>query len=114
MHAANIGSECAGAGALSRPRVNACACGYQCRSWGRPWEPSQCRPEPGAAADGQRTPRTKDNLYRRRSVEQAAPRRRAHGCSKVNAERQEEPRRRKRRRNRCASTDRTRGGRCLR
>lgn len=34
--AANTDSECADAGALSRPRVNVCECEYPCRPLGRP------------------------------------------------------------------------------
>lgn len=34
---ANIGSGCAGVGALFRPRASACACGCLWRSLGRPW-----------------------------------------------------------------------------
>lgn len=114
MHAANIGSECAGAGVLSRPRVNVYVCVYPCRSLGRLWEPIQCLPEPGAAADGQCIPHMKDNLYRCWLVEEAALCRLVHDWSQVDAEQQEEQRRMKRKRSRCVLIGRTRGGRCLR
>lgn len=113
MHAANIGSECAGAGVPSHPRVNVCACVYLCRSSDRPWEPIQCLPEPGAAADGTCIPHMKDSLYHHWPAEEAALRRLAHDWSQGDAEQQEEQTRRKRKRSRCVLTGRTRGGRCL-
>ncbi len=112
--AANTGSECAGAGALSRPRANACVCVYPCRSSGRPWEPIQRLPEPGAAADGQRSPRMKDNLYPRWPVEKAALGRLGRDWSQVDAEEQEEQRKTKKKRSRCVLIGRTTGGQCLR
>jgi len=119
---ANTGSECAGAGALSRPRANACACVYPCRSSGRPWTPTQRLPEPGAAADGPRSPRTRDNLYPRWPAEAAASGRLGRDWPQGHAGQREEQRRtkkkkkkkRKKRRSRCVSIGRTRGGRCLR
>lgn len=111
---ANTGSECADAGALSRPRVNACACVYPCRSSGRLWEPIQCRPEPGAAADGRCSPRMRDNLYRCWLVEEAASGRLGHGWPQVDAEQRGEQRRmKKKKRSRCVLIGRTKGGRCL-
>lgn len=113
--AANTGSECAGAGALSRPRANACACEYPCRSLGRPSEPIRCLLEPGAAADVQCSPHKKDNLYPRWPVEEAALGRLGHDWPQVDAEQPAEQRRRKgRKRSRCVLIGRTRGGRCLR
>lgn len=112
--AANTGSECAGAGALSRPRANACVCVYPCRSSGRPWEPIQRLLEPRAAADGQRSPHMKDNLYPRWPVEKAALGRLGHDWPQADAGRQEERRRTKKKRSRCVLIGRTRGGRCLR
>lgn len=119
--AANTGSECADAGALCRPRANACACGCPCRSLGRPWEPIQCLPETGAAADGRCSPRKKDNLYPRWLAGEGPSDRLGHDWPQADAERRAEQRRmkkkrrkRKKRRSRCALTGRTRGGQCLR
>lgn len=114
---ANTGSGCAGAGALSRPRANACACEYPCRFWGRPWEPIRCLPEREAAADGRRSPRTRDSLYPRWPAEKAAPGRLGHDWPQVDAGQREEQRRmkkKKKKRSRCVLIGRTRGGRCLR
>lgn len=111
--AANTGNECAGVGALSHPHVNACVCVYPCRSSGRSWEPILRLPEPEAAADGQCSPHMKDNLYPRWLFEKALLGRLGHDWPQADAGQQEEQRRMKKRRSRCALIDRTRGGRCL-
>lgn len=111
---ANTGSECAGAGALSRPRASVCACVCPCRSLGRPWEPIPLRPERGAAAVGGRcSPRKKDNLYPQWPVAGEAAGRLGRDWSPPDAGRRAE-RRRTKNWSRCVLIGRTRGGRCLR
>lgn len=110
----NTGSECADAGALSRPRVNACACECPCRFSGRPWEPIQPLPEPGAAADERRIPHRRDSLYLHWPFERGALGRPGHEWPRVDAEQQGWWRRTKRRTSRCVLTGRTREEPCLR
>lgn len=113
---ANTGSGCADAGALSRPRVSVCACECPCRSLGRPWGPTERFPEPVAAAGGQGSPRMTDSLCPQWLTGELALRRLGRGWQPADAERQAAQRRMRKmkRRSRCVSTGRTRGGRCLR
>lgn len=111
---ANTGNGCAGAGALCRPRVNACVCVYPCRFSDRPWEPIHCRPEPEGAADERRNPHMRDNLYPHWPIDEVALGTLAHDLLQVDAGRQEEQRRKRRKRSRCVLIDRTKEGRCLR
>ncbi len=112
--AANTGSECAGAGALSRPRVNVCVCVYPCRFLGRPWEPIQRLPAPEGVADGRCSPHMKDNLYPHWLTDETPVGRLGHDLLQGDAGQQEEQRRTKRKRSRCVWTGKTKGGQCLR
>ena len=73
--------------------MSECACEYPCRSSGRPSEPIRRLPEPGAAACGRCSPRTKGNLCPRWPAEKAPPGRPGHGLLRVDAGGREEQRR---------------------
>lgn len=107
---ANTGSECAGVGALCRPRVSACVCGCRvCRFWGRSWRKSAAGS--GSGSGGPRSPRRIGHPCRRRGTRARGP---PPGAVARPGGQKRFARKTRRRMmtGRCVWTGRTRGGQC--